>query len=156
MSQHDLDIANASGAAVRSDINLLIAAIITQNSGATEPVVKQPHMWWADTTTTTLKMRNSANDDWVVLGDYTVPNFGMALLASPTFTGTPTAPTPTTADNSTKVATTAHVQAAAQAKVDAHTTIHTVLDGVSTGGRSIYVDTDAPSGGSNGDVWLEY
>ena len=35
-----------------------------------------------------------------------------APLASPAFTGTPTAPTPTAGDNSTKVATTAFVQAA--------------------------------------------
>jgi hypothetical protein len=34
-----------------------------------------------------------------------------APLASPAFTGTPTAPTPSTADNSTKLATTAYVQA---------------------------------------------
>ena len=34
-----------------------------------------------------------------------------APLASPTFTGTPAAPTPGTADNSTKIATTAYVQA---------------------------------------------
>jgi len=33
-----------------------------------------------------------------------------APLASPAFTGTPTAPTPTTGDNSTKLATTAYVQ----------------------------------------------
>lgn len=34
-----------------------------------------------------------------------------ALLASPTFTGTPAAPTPSTGDNSTKIATTAFVKA---------------------------------------------
>jgi hypothetical protein len=38
-----------------------------------------------------------------------------APLASPAFTGTPTAPTPTAADNSTKVATTAYVDAAVAA-----------------------------------------
>ncbi len=37
---------------------------------------------------------------------------GLAPLASPAFTGTPTAPTPTAGDNSMKVATTAFVQAA--------------------------------------------
>lgn len=37
---------------------------------------------------------------------------GKAPLASPAFTGTPTAPTPASGDNSTKVATTAFVQAA--------------------------------------------
>jgi uncharacterized coiled-coil protein SlyX len=48
---------------------------------------------------------------------------GKADKASPTFTGTPTAPTPTSTDNSTKLATTAFVQAATagialQASVD--------------------------------------
>jgi hypothetical protein len=36
----------------------------------------------------------------------------VAVTASPAFTGTPTAPTPTVGDNTTKLATTAHVQAA--------------------------------------------
>ena len=45
-------------------------------------------------------------------GDYTVSQItGAAPLASPTFTGTPAAPTPATADNSTKIATTAFVKA---------------------------------------------
>lgn len=43
-------------------------------------------------------------------GDYTVAQVtGGAPLVSPAFTGTPTAPTPATADNSTKIATTAWV-----------------------------------------------
>jgi hypothetical protein len=46
-------------------------------------------------------------------GDYTVGQVtGAAPLASPTFTGTPAAPTPTFGDNTTKLATTAFVQAA--------------------------------------------
>jgi hypothetical protein len=49
-------------------------------------------------------------------GAYTVLLFGTNTVAaaptvSPSFTGTPTAPTPSTADNSTKIATTAYVQA---------------------------------------------
>jgi hypothetical protein len=44
-------------------------------------------------------------------GDYTVAQVtGAAPLASPAFTGTPTAPTPATGDNSTTVATTAFVK----------------------------------------------
>lgn len=43
-------------------------------------------------------------------GDYTVSQItGAAPLASPAFTGTPTAPTQTAGDNSTKIATTAYV-----------------------------------------------
>lgn len=45
-------------------------------------------------------------------GDYSVSQVtGAAPLASPAFTGTPTAPTPSTTDNSTRVATTAWVLA---------------------------------------------
>jgi hypothetical protein len=45
-------------------------------------------------------------------GDYSVAQVtGAASLASPGFTGTPLAPTPSTSDNSTKIATTAYVQA---------------------------------------------
>ncbi len=40
-----------------------------------------------------------------------VTGVGGAPIASPTFTGTPAAPTPSTADSTTKVATTAYVQA---------------------------------------------
>jgi len=44
-------------------------------------------------------------------GDYSVAQIsGAAPLASPTFTGTPAAPTPAASDNSTKLATTAYVQ----------------------------------------------
>jgi len=31
-----------------------------------------------------------------------------------------------------------------------------VLDGVTTTARKIYINTNAASGGSNGDIWLEY
>jgi hypothetical protein len=45
-------------------------------------------------------------------GDYSVAQVtGAASLVSPGFTGTPVAPTPSTSDNSTKIATTAYVQA---------------------------------------------
>lgn len=47
----------------------------------------------------------------VVHDGTTVGGKALAPLASPTFTGTPTAPTPSTADNTTKIATTAFVQA---------------------------------------------
>ena len=43
--------------------------------------------------------------------DSTIAVSGYASLNSPTFTGTPTAPTPTTGDNSTKISTTAFVKA---------------------------------------------
>lgn len=65
MSQTDMNVANASGAVVRADINAHLDAIITQSSGATEPTTKFAYMWWADTTTGILKQRNAANTAWV-------------------------------------------------------------------------------------------
>jgi hypothetical protein len=65
MSQHDMDIANAGGAAVRADLNLALVALVGQNSGATAPATTFAYMWWADTTTGILKQRNAANSAWV-------------------------------------------------------------------------------------------
>jgi hypothetical protein len=67
MSQHDYVIANGTGAAVRSDLNNALAAIVSQNSGATEPATMYAYQWWADTTTGMLKLRNAANNAWITL-----------------------------------------------------------------------------------------
>ena len=67
MSQHDYVIANGTGAAVRSDLNNALAAIVSQNSGATEPATMYAYQWWADTTTGLLKLRNAANSAWITL-----------------------------------------------------------------------------------------
>ncbi len=68
MAQHDFVIDNASGVAVRTDLNAVLQAIVTNNSGATEPATKYPNMWWYDTSTGLLKRRNNANDAWVTVG----------------------------------------------------------------------------------------
>lgn len=156
MAQQDYDIINASGAEVRADINQQLDAIVSNNSGSTAPPVTFPYQWWADTSSNKLKFRNGSNSGWIIIGTLDVLNLALATLASPSFSGTPTAPTPSTSDSSTKIATTAMVQAAAAAKVSAHTTIHTVLNGTSTGDRSIYINNAGPSGGADGDVWFEY
>ena len=67
MAQHDYVIANGTGAAVRSDLNNGLAAIVSNNSGATEPGTMYAYQWWADTTTGLLKLRNSANSAWISL-----------------------------------------------------------------------------------------
>jgi hypothetical protein len=93
VAQHDYVIANGTGAAVRSDLNNGLAAIVSNNSGATEPATMYAYQWWADTTTGLLKIRNAANSAWVTVGTLASANLGLAALASPTFTGTVTAPT---------------------------------------------------------------
>jgi hypothetical protein len=67
MAQHDYVIANGTGAAVRSDLNNALAAIVSQNSGSTEPATTYAYMMWPDTTAGVMKMRNGANSAWIEL-----------------------------------------------------------------------------------------
>jgi hypothetical protein len=87
VAQHDYIIANQSGAAFRSDLNSGLAAIVSKNSGATQPSTTYAYQWWADTATGLLKIRNAANNAWITVGTLADANLGLATLASPTFTG---------------------------------------------------------------------
>lgn len=83
MSQHDYVIDNQSGAAFRADLNLVLAALVSQNSGATAPTTTFAHMVWVDTSgaTPVLKMRNAANSAWVTIGTIAT-NFGLLPAAN--------------------------------------------------------------------------
>jgi hypothetical protein len=67
MAQHDYVIANGSGSAVRADLNDALAAIVSLNSGTSEPTDTFAYMLWADTTAGVLKIRNAANNAWITL-----------------------------------------------------------------------------------------
>ena len=67
MATHDYVIDNGTGAAVRTDINNVLSAIVSNNSSSSEPSTKYAYQWWADTTTGILKIRNSSNNGWVEL-----------------------------------------------------------------------------------------
>lgn len=67
MSQTDMNVANAPGAAVRADINAHLDAIATNNSGAVAPTITFANMWWYDTSTSTINQRNNANTVWLTL-----------------------------------------------------------------------------------------
>ncbi len=68
MAQEDYILANQAGNAFRSDLNDTLAAIVSNNSGATEPATMYAYMWWADTTSGLLKQRNAANNAWINKG----------------------------------------------------------------------------------------
>jgi hypothetical protein len=87
MPTHDYVISNATGAAVRSDLNDAFAAIATNNSNATSPATTYAYQWWADTTSGLLKIRNAANSGWVTVGPLASTAFGLASLTGATFTG---------------------------------------------------------------------
>ena len=89
--------------------------------------------------------------------DIATINTNLALkapLASPAFTGTPTAPTPATSDNSTKVATTEYVKASITAASAGLSTIGAIsgtsnAKGATISGTSelILTPADATNGG---------
>jgi len=73
----DYVIANATGSGVRTDVNSVLSAIVTKNSGTTEPSATYSYMWWADTTTNKLKIRDGANTSWLIIGDLDAASFNL-------------------------------------------------------------------------------
>jgi len=67
MSQHDYVIDNSTGQNVRSDINSVLQAIVTNNSGSSAPSTTYPFQLFANTTTSKLQIRNAANNAFVDL-----------------------------------------------------------------------------------------
>ena len=95
-----------------------------------------------------------------------------ADIASPSLTGTPTAPTATAGSNTTQIATTAYVrgeitaatatlgtmstQNASAVAITGGTITGTTVNGNVVGSNSVgarTISTSAPAGGSNGDIW---
>lgn len=96
------------------------------------------------------------------LGDVSSPetalsNLGGAPVASPSFSGTPTAPTPTTGDSSTKIATTSFVQSAVGGLSSG---ISGITDGanVATGNVKVVgadgITADVTTAGANGTLTI--
>jgi hypothetical protein len=78
MAQADYVIDNGPGAAVRRDINTHLAAIVTCNSGPTEPIPTYPGQLWLDTSYGAngyLKLRSQNNEKWINLFDADVGGF---------------------------------------------------------------------------------
>ena len=89
MSQvSDYNIANASGASVRSDLNAVFDAIKTLNSGGSDPSNTSPFMPYVDTAdSNNLKIRNAANDGFTTVGSVNSANLGLLPRAGGTMTG---------------------------------------------------------------------
>lgn len=71
MAQEDYSVSNASGAAVRADLNLQFAAIASNNSGATAPSTTFANMWWFDEANNLLNQRDEANTAWITVAEKT-------------------------------------------------------------------------------------
>ena len=80
-------IDNGTGAAVRTKLNQISAAINSLNSGSGDPSINsafQPHI---DTGSSLFKIRNAANNAYVTIGNTSLDNLGHVVAASPTMTG---------------------------------------------------------------------
>ena len=89
MSQvSDYNIANASGASVRSDLNAVFGAIKTLNSGSSDPANPEAFMLYVDTAdNNNLKIRNSSNNGFTTIGPVNTTNLGLLSLSGGTMTG---------------------------------------------------------------------
>ena len=84
----DFNVANASGASVRSDINAILEAIKTCNSGGSDPSNPEQFMFYADTAdNNNLKIRNAANNAFTTIGSVDEANLGLLPKAGGTMTG---------------------------------------------------------------------
>ena len=95
MAEHDYVIANQAFPATRADINLVLQAVLTQNSKASAPSATAANMIWYDTANNILKMRNEDDDAWISLwtlnqsADTGVPtNLDVVLDTTPQLGGT--------------------------------------------------------------------
>ena len=107
MAQHDYNIANQSAPNARADINDALAAIVSQNSGATAPATTFANMIWYDTGNNLLKMRNEADTAWITLA--TLDQAGGTSFAAVTIASQAEAEAGT---NNTKLMTPLRVQEA--------------------------------------------
>ena len=84
----DYNIANASGASVRSDMNAVFDAIKTLNSGGSDPANPEAFMPYVDTAdSNNFKIRNAANNGFTTVGSVDSPNLGLLTRSGGTMTG---------------------------------------------------------------------
>ena len=91
MPQADLNVANQSGLAFRQDLNNQLLALGTLQSGSSAPSTTYAYMLWADTSTSpaTVRMRNGANNAWIVVGTSDTANLGLLPSATAASTYAP-------------------------------------------------------------------
>lgn len=79
MAQHDYIISNQTFPSYRNDHNNSLSAIVSKNSGASEPSTTYAYQWWYDSTNDILKIRNADNDAWINFATFDQLNDTMSL-----------------------------------------------------------------------------
>jgi len=99
MAQHDYTIDNQTFPSYRTDHNNSLSAIVSNNSGATEPSTTYAYQWWYDTSSNILKLRNADNDAWINIGTFDQTNDTVTLVGTESTLPTITSISPDTIDN---------------------------------------------------------
>ena len=76
-SPHDFNIANADGATVRADINLVLAAIRDNSNSSTDLTTSESVAGQFKITDNVLKIRNSSNNGFTTIGNIDTANLGL-------------------------------------------------------------------------------
>jgi len=71
MAQHDYNLANASGASFRSDLNNALAAVLSNNSSTVAPGATTQTMQWADVSALVMNLRNAGDTAWIKVFKFT-------------------------------------------------------------------------------------
>ena len=85
MAQHDYEILNQTFVSYRNDHNNSLSAIVSKNSGATEPSTTYAYQWWYDTANNILKIRNADNDAWINFASFDQTNDNFSLTVARIF-----------------------------------------------------------------------
>ena len=99
MAQHDYTIDNQTFPSYRTDHNNSLSAIVSNNSGATQPSTTYAYQWWYDTSTNILKLRNADNDAWINIGTFNQTTDSVVLVGTEATLPTITSISPDTIDN---------------------------------------------------------
>jgi len=99
MAQHDYIISNQTFPSYRTDHNNSLSAIVSNNSGATEPSTTYAYQWWYDTSSNILKLRNADNDAWINIGTFNQTTDSVVLVGTEATLPTITSISPDTIDN---------------------------------------------------------
>ena len=91
MSQHDLDIANASGSAVRSDLNLALKALGSTSIGSSAPGTLQTGQIWIDNSGTPWVVKVYDGAQHITVGTVNASTNAFSLAVAEGGTGAATA-----------------------------------------------------------------
>ena len=80
MSQHDFVIDNQTANSARLDINSGLQALASNNSGDSEPSTTYANMWWYETDSNLLKIRNENDSAWINVAYVDQTNSVYAIL----------------------------------------------------------------------------